>query len=59
MTGISSDEAITAMRTRRQMLVTLLIFIIGIVTLQMSTGTIPLKYTGISINDFSPFWGMM
>ena len=59
LAGISSDETITAMRTRRQMLVTLVILVIGTMTLQVYTGTMPLKYTGISIHDFSRFWGMM
>jgi len=59
LAGMGRDETIAAIRTRRQILMATAILVIGAITFQFYTGTIPLKYTGISINDFSGFWGMM
>jgi hypothetical protein len=59
LTGMSKNETIAAIRTRRHMLITLAIMAIGVITFQFYNGTMPLKYTGLSINDFSWFWGMM
>lgn len=59
LTGMGRDETIAAIRTRRQLLLSAAIMVIGAITFQFYTGTIPLKYTGMSINDFSWFWGMM
>lgn len=59
LAGMNRDEAIAAIRTRRQIIMATVVMIIGAITFQFYTGTIPLKYTGMSINDFSWFWGMM
>ena len=59
LVGMDQNETISAIRTRRQILIATTIMIIGIITFQFYTGGIPLKYTGASINDFSGFWGMI
>ncbi len=59
LVGMNQDETISAIRTKRQILITTIIMIIGIITFQFYIGGIPLKYTGISINDFSGFLGMI
>jgi len=59
LTGMDPAETRAAIRTRRQKLVALAVLIVGALAFQLYVGTIPLKYTGISINDFSTFWRMM
>jgi hypothetical protein len=59
LAGMGRDEALAAIRTRRQILLSTAIIVVSALTLNFYHGTIPLKYTGISINDFSWFWGMM
>jgi hypothetical protein len=58
LVGLGKDETIAAIKTRRQILLATAIMIISALTFNFYNGTIPLKYTGISINDFSWFWGM-
>ncbi|HVQ00753.1 MAG TPA: hypothetical protein VMT57_04490 [Candidatus Thermoplasmatota archaeon] len=59
LTGMDQEEVRAAIKTRRQVVIALVIMIIGALAFQTCVGTIPLKYTGISINDFSTFWRLM
>jgi len=57
--GMDEADALAVIKTKRQMLIASVVMIVGVLTFNFYSGTIPLKYTGISINDFSWFWGMM
>jgi hypothetical protein len=58
LVDISREEAILAIRTRRQILIAIAIMVIGALTFTLLNGPIPLKYKGVSIHDFSWFWRM-
>jgi len=52
--GISREEALSALQTRRHKIIT--IAIMAIATFAIIVGPIPLKYGGVSIQDFHWQW---
>lgn len=52
--GMSRDEAISAIRTRRHTIIATVVMALG--TFAFALGPIPGKYGGISIQDFCWVW---